>query len=52
MKYKIEKFEKVRLNGVSGWGYEVFEKTGSAWVFAGSFFAKTKKAAKTKWGVN
>jgi hypothetical protein len=51
MKYKLEKFAKVRLNGVSGWGYEVFEKNGSEWVFAGSFFAKTKKEAKVKWGI-
>lgn len=52
-KYKIEKFEKARLNGINGWSYEVWENKfwQQGWVFVGQFFAKTKKEAKVKWGI-
>ena len=51
MKYKLGKFEKCRFNRVAGWSYEVFEKQDGCFVFYGQFFAKTKKEAKQKWGI-
>lgn len=48
--YKIEKFEKIRLNGIQGYSYEVFKKIedSTGYYFYGSFFAKTKKEARNR----